>query len=84
MSPDNEQNDAANEAAQNVVDRVSSWDYSADEETIGEKLDQGLTEAGVQVSPDEQQRLVEDIGDLKTEDGDGPPAVENASGLNPE
>ena len=40
-----EQQDAATEAAQNVVGEVTSWEYSAEPETIESRLDAGLEEA---------------------------------------
>ncbi len=49
------------EAIQLVVDRVSSWQDGATEETIGEELRKGFDEAGVEVEPDEVDKLADAI-----------------------
>lgn len=68
------QAEAAAEAAQHVVDGVTSWEYSADEQRIAEELDKGLDEAGVTLSHAEHDRLVEEI-DAAKEGTEGPPTV---------
>ncbi len=73
-----EQQDAATEAAQNVVDEVTSWEYSAERDTIEERLDEGLEQAGVDVDEPERQRLVEEIDEVKQDEGRGAPDVESA------
>ena len=45
------------EAIQLVVDRVSSWQDGATEGTVAEELRKGFDEAGVEVEPDEVDRL---------------------------
>ena len=70
--------DAASEAAQNVVDEVTSWEYSADRTTIESRLDEGLREAGVQVDDDERRRLVEEIDEVKQDETSGSPSVRAA------
>ena len=73
-----EQQDAATEAAQNVVGEVTSWEYSAEPETIESRLDAGLEEAGVQVDDDERRRLVEEIDEVKQDETRGAPEVGSA------
>lgn len=73
-----ETEDAATEAAQNVVDEVTTWEYSAEPETIERSLDEGLDEAGVEVDGAERQRLVEQIDDVKLHEGEGSPRVHGA------
>jgi hypothetical protein len=69
--------DAAAEAAQNVVDEVTSWEYSAEPDTIGDALDDGLEQAGVTVDAEQRRRLVEGIDAVKHHDG-GAPTVDSA------
>ena len=76
---DPEQQDAATEAAQNVVDEVTSWEYSAEPATIESRLDAGFEEAGVQVDDSERRRLVEEIDELKQDETRGAPEVGSAS-----
>ncbi|MFL6166731.1 MAG: hypothetical protein ACJ710_10630 [Ornithinibacter sp.] len=73
-----EQQDAATEAAQNVVDEVTSWEYSAEPGTIEARLDQGLEQAGVEVDDEERQRLVDEIDQVKQDEGRGAPDVGSA------
>jgi hypothetical protein len=75
---DQERADAATEAAQNVVDEVTSWEYSAEPETIASTLDEGLAEAGVGVDATERERLVEEIGEVKEDETRGAPDVASA------
>ncbi|MGG5258480.1 hypothetical protein [Phycicoccus avicenniae] len=77
QQPD-EQDDAATEAAQNVVDEVTTWEYSAEKDTIEDSLDRGLDEAGVEVDGAERQRLVEEIDDVKQHEDEGSPRVHDA------
>lgn len=70
--------DAAQEAAQNVVDDVASWEYSAEKDRIADELDTGLDEAGVDVEPAERERLVEEIDAMKHDEGSGAPQVNSA------
>lgn len=51
------------EAIQLVVDRVSSWQDSATEDTIAVELRKGFDEAGVEVEPDEVEKLADAIRD---------------------
>lgn len=70
---DTSEQEAATEAAQHVVDKVTSWDYSAERDRVEEQLETGLDEAGVSVPGEEQQRIVDEIQELKeTEDGGAP------------
>ena len=78
MSDAPNEQDAAKEAAQNVVDEVTSWEYSAEPDTIGSKLDDGLEEAGVDVDDEERRRLVEEIDDVKQDESRGAPDVTSA------
>ena len=61
---------AAIEAAQRVVDEVSSWQYSAEDSTIAEQLDRGL--AKVSVSDDERARILAEIDGMKDEKSSAP------------
>jgi hypothetical protein len=49
------------EAIQLVVDRVSSWQDGATEGTVAEELRKGFDEAGVEVEPDEVDKLADAI-----------------------
>jgi hypothetical protein len=49
------------EAIQLVVDRVSSWQDGATEATVAEELRNGFDEAGVEVEPDEIEKLADAI-----------------------
>jgi hypothetical protein len=73
-----EQRDAATEAAQNVVDEVTSWEYSAEPDTIESRLDEGLEQAGVSVDDEERARLVDEIDEVKHDEGRGAPEVGSA------
>ena len=52
---------AAIEAAQRVVDEVSSYEYSAEDDTIARQLDDGLAKAKVSLSDDERTRILAEI-----------------------
>jgi hypothetical protein len=58
---------AAIEAAQRVVDDVSSYQYSAEDATIADQLDEGLAKAQVSLSDDERTRILAEIDGLKDE-----------------
>ena len=49
------------EAVQLVVDRVSSWQDGATEETIVEELRKGFDEVAVEVEPDDVAKLADAI-----------------------
>ncbi|KQV75252.1 hypothetical protein ASC61_09695 [Aeromicrobium sp. Root344] len=49
------------EAVQLVVDRVSSWQDGATEGTVAEELRKGFDEVGVEVEPDEVEKLADAI-----------------------
>lgn len=70
--------DAAREAAQKAVETATSWDYSAGEAKIADKLREGLDEAGVTVGEEEFDRLVEEIDAVTQDEGAGPPRVRHA------
>jgi len=70
---DEQGRDEATEAAENVAERVESWEYSAEPDTVREKLDEGLDEAGVDVPEEERENLVEQI-----KDGESSPEVDGA------
>ncbi|OYO21881.1 hypothetical protein CGZ93_08010 [Enemella dayhoffiae] len=74
-----EEQAAATEAAQNVVDEVTSYEYSGEKDRISGQLDQGLDEAGVDLPESEKSRLVDEIDDRKDEDPDGGPEVGSAN-----
>jgi hypothetical protein len=63
---------AAIEAAQRVVDEVSSWQYSAEDSTIAEQLDEGLAKAKVSLSDDERTRILDEIDGMKDEHSTAP------------
>ena len=63
---------AAIEAAQRVVDEVSSWQYSAEDSTIAEQLDEGLAKAKVSLSGDERTRILAEIDGMKDEKSSAP------------
>ena len=73
-----ETEDAATEAAQNVVDEVTTWEYSGEKETIEGELDRGLDEADVELEPSEKERVVEQIDEVKQDEGAGSPRVRTA------
>ncbi|SEB60006.1 hypothetical protein SAMN04489844_0643 [Nocardioides exalbidus] len=68
---------AAVEAAQRVVDNVSSYQYSAEDADIAQQLDEGLAEAQVSLGADERTRILEEIDALKDEES-GTPQVRSA------
>lgn len=68
---------AATEAAQRVVDNVSSYQYSAEGSAIAEQLDAGLREARVSLDDDERTRILAEIDDMKGEKS-SPPQVRAA------
>ena len=70
MSDDVDQ--AATEAAQRVVEEVSSWQYSAEDGMIADQLDRGLAEAGVRLDDDERSRILAEIDDMKDEHSSAP------------
>jgi hypothetical protein len=70
MSDDVDQ--AATEAAQRVVEEVSSWQYSAEDGMIADQLDRGLQEAGVRLDDDERARILAEIDDMKDEHSSAP------------
>lgn len=51
------------EAIQLVVDRVSSWQDGATEGTVAEELRKGFDDVGVEVEPDEVDKLADAIQD---------------------
>ncbi len=65
-------NDTA-QAAQAVVDRVTSYQESAPEGTVEKELREGLDEAGVQLGDDDVRRLVTAIEQL--DEGEGKVSV---------
>lgn len=79
MTHQDESQQAATEAAQHVVDEVTSYEYSAEPDVIEEALDEGLDEASVAVDDDERDRLVDEIHDLRTDETGGTPAVSRAT-----
>ena len=66
MSSQSDHRDHSNEeleAVQNVVDRVTSWQDGAPEETVEKELRDGFTEAGVDVPDDDVRALADAIED---------------------
>ena len=70
MTDDKQQ--AAIEAAQRVVEEVSSWQYSADDGMIADQLDEGLAKAKVSISDDERTRILAEIDGMKDEQSSAP------------
>lgn len=60
------------EAAQRVVEEVSSWQYSAERDTIADQLDEGLRQAGVALDDDERSRILAEIDEMKDEHSSAP------------
>ncbi|MGL5852519.1 MAG: hypothetical protein ACRCZD_17210 [Phycicoccus sp.] len=83
MPHDPEQREAATEAAQRVVDEVTSWEYSAERDTVEAELDAGLDQAGVDVDGAERERLVDRIEDVKRDESRGAPVVADAEPAEP-
>lgn len=48
-------------ALQAVVDRLASWQDGADEKTVRKELDEGLDEAGIDVTDDVRERIVQHL-----------------------
>ena len=67
-----EMNQAATEAAQRVVDEVSSYQYSAEDGTIADQLDRGLAQAKVSLDDDERTRILAAIDGMKDEQSSAP------------
>ena len=67
-----EEKQAAIEAAQRVVDQVSSYQYSAEDETIARQLDEGLAKAQVSLGDEERTRILAEIDGLKDEESSTP------------
>lgn len=63
---------AAVEAAQRVVDEVSSYQYSAEDSTIAQQLDEGLSKAQVSLDDEERSRILAEIDDMKDEHSSAP------------
>jgi hypothetical protein len=63
---------AATEAAQRVVDEVSSYQYSAEDSTIAQQLDEGLAQAKVSLDDEERTRILAEIDGLKDEQSSTP------------
>lgn len=63
VGPMTEQRGEALEAAQNVVDTVSSYQAGAETQVVRTELESGLREAGVTVPQGEVERLAQQISD---------------------
>lgn len=63
------------ETVQRVVEHVESWEYSAEDDTVEQRLREGLGEAGVELEDAQVQRLVEAISH-----GQGPVKVTDVLG----
>lgn len=55
------QDDARTEALHRVVERVNGWQETATDGTIAEELDKGLREAGVTLTDEQREHVVEQI-----------------------
>lgn len=54
---------ARREAAEHVVERVESWDEGARPDTVRDDLEEGMTQAGVNVDDADLDRMAEEIHD---------------------
>lgn len=61
QTPDQDQ--ARAEALERVVERVNAWQETATEGTIADELDRGLREAGLALTDEQRDRLVQQISD---------------------
>lgn len=55
-----------------MVEEVSSWQYSAERDTIADQLDEGLRQAGVALDDDERSRILAEIDEMKDEHSSAP------------
>ncbi len=74
-----EKMEAAREAAQKAVETATSWDYSAGETKVADKLREGLDAAGVTLEDSEFDRLVGEIDANTPDEGAGAPTVRSAT-----
>jgi len=58
-----DQHDARRQALKGVIDRVTSWQETATEGTVQEELDRGLAEAGVTLTEEQKDDVVQRISD---------------------
>lgn len=58
---DSQEQQAKQEAAEDVVERVTSWQHGAPEETVAEELEKGFDAAGVEVDPSDVDKTAEQI-----------------------
>ena len=58
-----EVDDAKQEAAEHVVERVESWDEGAEPSTVRQDLEEGMAEAQVEVDDADLDRMADDIHD---------------------
>lgn len=63
MSNESEEQSAKVEAAENVVERVESWDAGSQPEVAAADLVEGFAEAGVQVDDDAVAEIAQDVHD---------------------
>lgn len=61
MSDANNEAAAKDEAVENVVERVSSWQHGAEEGQVKDQLKEGLAESEVSLSDHEVDRLAKEI-----------------------
>ena len=57
------QDDARTEALRRVVERVNGWQETATDGTIAEELDKGLREAGVTLTDEQREHVIQQISD---------------------
>lgn len=74
MSDANNEAAAKDEAVENVVERVSSWQHGAEEGQIKEQLAEGLAQSEVSLPEDEVDRLAEEMH--QTHETPEPPKAE--------
>ena len=58
-----DQHDARRQALKGVIDRVTSWQETATEGTVQDELDRGLAEAGVTLTEEQKDDVVQRISD---------------------
>ncbi len=58
-----QQQEARVEALRNVVERVTSWQESATDGTVHQELERGLRESAVTLTPEQLDRVAQQISD---------------------
>ena len=75
-----DQQDARRAALEGVIERVTSWQETATEDTVRDELDRGLAEAGVTLTEAQKDDVVQRISDGHAVDLDALNAASEAGG----